>query len=349
MSSINLAEIYLRAADAGEASIARKEEAARLERQDRLQAEQLANQREDRQSAQDERDKVVAAQYEAQNEQQYADQAQRGFSGPLDQTNPAAAQEIAQEQAAARAAADAPERAMRTEFVKRNLTAALARNPKLEPRLREHITGMVRAGQIDPFEIGAPPPPAARRASPGVPSGRTSNAPPPGRPLPATSAERLADTGTAISALQDLRNAYLEGVPNEGFFNQIAARLQSYIPNSSVSVYDKKAQLAAQKAGLILENGKLQASDFPRYLAMLTPRPGDSREAALAKIDNAVAMLTAADKASRQTFKESGYSVPGKAQAAPPHLADFTPEELAQLQQEAEAGDEGARALLGVQ
>lgn len=131
-----------------------------------------------------------------------------------------------------------------------------------------------------------------------------------GKQVPTTTVGELSDIDVAIGALNDLEKAYTKKVPAAGIFQQTYSRIAGLLPNTDVQIYDKQAQLAAQKAGLVLEKGKLQASDFPRYLEMLTPRPGESPKTAKDKIRNAVKLLESMRTSQRSALGSSGYRVP---------------------------------------
>lgn len=180
-----------------------------------------------------------------------------------------------------------------------------------------------------------------------------------GKMLPTGAVETIADTDVAIGLLDELEGAYEDAVPAEGTAEQIFARLSAHVPNSPVAIYNEKAKLAAQKAGLVLEKGKLQASDFPRYLQMLTPQPGDSPEAARAKIRNAKQALRAAAQGSRKMLGDAGYRVPESSEAAAPkknvaasvldvaaEIGSAPDEFRKQLEAEARAGDPQAQAII---
>lgn len=128
--------------------------------------------------------------------------------------------------------------------------------------------------------------------------------------LPTGSVEIMSDTDTAIGLLEDVEKNFDKMVPNDSFLDQMYSRIAQHVPNSDVSIYNKQAQLAAQKAGLVLEKGKLQASDFPRYLEMLTPRPGESEATKRFKIQQAVAALKASKEGARSALGAAGYKVP---------------------------------------
>jgi hypothetical protein len=150
----SLADIFLAAANAGEQSKMRKLEAARQARADEFENQRMVWLREDRDREQAREDEARAAEYEAQNQAQYAGQARRGFVAP--QIDPTVAAQVRGEQAVAADQVAAQERSRLTAAVKINYERAISANPKAAGPLQQQLAHLVKTGQIDAFDVAQP-------------------------------------------------------------------------------------------------------------------------------------------------------------------------------------------------
>lgn len=129
--------------------------------------------------------------------------------------------------------------------------------------------------------------------------------------LPTSTAVSISDIDTSIALLENLDKEFDKKVPNKGLINQTYSWLAGkFFPNSDVALYDKQAELAAQKAGLVLEQGKLQATDFPRYKSMTTAEAGNSRDVGKAKIRNTIDALKLMREKTVSSLGAAGYRTP---------------------------------------
>ncbi len=136
--------------------------------------------------------------------------------------------------------------------------------------------------------------------------------------LPPGQVAEVADYKTAAHVADQLLNDY-ESAGLEGIASKAAGKVSDATGADlgGVSMYNDKANTAAQTIGLALEGGKLGEADLPRYRAMM-PQAGDSVARARAKRDNLKRAL--ADKAAGRSTEwlKAGYRVPGADAQTPP-------------------------------
>lgn len=133
-----------------------------------------------------------------------------------------------------------------------------------------------------------------------------------GRPLPAGSAQSIADLDTSLNNLRTLRGA-LEGAHSTG----AVAQLGSMVPNVVTEVtgigQDAKTKqaginLVKQIIGKALEGGVLRKEDEEKYKAIL-PTIGDPPDVVKAKLDGLEKTLAMKRQTSIDAFGDAGYDM----------------------------------------
>lgn len=138
-----------------------------------------------------------------------------------------------------------------------------------------------------------------------------------GKPLPVEAVGQMSDAEAASSEVDNLWAAYGSIAPKTES-EAMWARAQARIPGTAQYQYVKEAEAVAQMYGLTREGGKLQASDFPRYLDQM-PMPWDLQESANRKHSVAKRLLGSQVAERRKGYSDAGYksAAAGQGEATP--------------------------------
>lgn len=132
------------------------------------------------------------------------------------------------------------------------------------------------------------------------------------KPLPVEAVTSMADFEAASAELGNLWQSYQTIAPTNAI-EAATARARAKIPGTAEWQFLKEAESVAQGYGLVREGGKLQASDFPRYLEQM-PMPWDMPDSAKRKYDVAGRAMAGQQGARREQLGGAGYRVPKQQQ-----------------------------------
>lgn len=130
-----------------------------------------------------------------------------------------------------------------------------------------------------------------------------------GKRLPPSTIEGLADLPVAEQQVDELANEFRR-LGMGGISGRVSGAATDILGLrfTDSAEYNAAAKRAMQAAGRILEGGKLAAGDEVKYAAML-PRPGDSEDVVVQKVQGMKAFLRSLASQRAKGLKESGYQV----------------------------------------